>query len=181
MTCSWLMNVSCPGSLQIKSPRAVACWRLAVQNYATYPSMPGASRAICPVTRGVTTGIRPQLTLCWPRSPTLQRGRPRCRFATATFIVASNVVSSMHLIPLASSLCIQGTYGINTQPSVPGIQAPGFTLKYETHTNFASQTRVSQSVRTHHPATSNEQRRCQVSHARMGEHMPRLHMSYDKL
>eukprot|EP01043_Picozoa_sp_COSAG02_P013931 COSAG02_NODE_565_length_20246_cov_13.930163_6_plen_162_part_00 len=32
---------------------------LAVQNYATYPSMPGALRALCPVTRGVTQGIRP--------------------------------------------------------------------------------------------------------------------------
>ena len=32
---------------------------LAVQNYATYPSMPGALRALCPVTRGVTPGIRP--------------------------------------------------------------------------------------------------------------------------
>ena len=33
--------------------------RLAVQNYATYPSMPGALRALCPVRRGVTPGIRP--------------------------------------------------------------------------------------------------------------------------
>ena len=32
---------------------------LAVQNYATYPSMPGALRALCPVRRGVITGIRP--------------------------------------------------------------------------------------------------------------------------
>jgi len=32
---------------------------LAVQNYATYPSMPGALRALCPDFRGVITGIRP--------------------------------------------------------------------------------------------------------------------------
>eukprot|EP01043_Picozoa_sp_COSAG02_P020967 COSAG02_NODE_1051_length_14956_cov_3.414216_14_plen_72_part_00 len=30
-----------------------------MQNYATYPSMPGALRALCPVRRGVITGIRP--------------------------------------------------------------------------------------------------------------------------
>ena len=29
-----------------------------MQNYATYPSMPGALRALCPVRRGVTPGIR---------------------------------------------------------------------------------------------------------------------------
>ena len=32
---------------------------LTVQNYATYPSMPGALRALCPDLRGVITGIRP--------------------------------------------------------------------------------------------------------------------------
>eukprot|EP01043_Picozoa_sp_COSAG02_P062575 COSAG02_NODE_8669_length_2486_cov_1.986594_5_plen_49_part_01 len=32
---------------------------LAVQIYATYPSMPGALRALCPDFRGVTPGIRP--------------------------------------------------------------------------------------------------------------------------
>ncbi len=32
---------------------------IAMQNYATYPSMPGALRALCPVRRGVTPGIRP--------------------------------------------------------------------------------------------------------------------------
>ena len=30
-----------------------------MQNYATYPIMPGALRALCPVRRGVITGIRP--------------------------------------------------------------------------------------------------------------------------
>ena len=43
---------------------------LAVQNYATYPSMPGALRALCPVARGVITGIRPyaryQTRAGWP-------------------------------------------------------------------------------------------------------------------
>ena len=32
---------------------------LAVQNYATYPIMPDPPRALCPVRRGVITGIRP--------------------------------------------------------------------------------------------------------------------------
>ena len=38
---------------------------LAVQNYATYPSMPGALRALCPVRRGVITGIRPYARYHW--------------------------------------------------------------------------------------------------------------------
>ena len=57
---------------------------LAVQIYATYPSMPGALRALCPDFRGVTPGIRP-----WTTCVSLGDARRRARYEKENSIAES--------------------------------------------------------------------------------------------
>eukprot|EP01046_Picozoa_sp_COSAG06_P017762 COSAG06_NODE_1216_length_10221_cov_9.567477_6_plen_159_part_00 len=75
---------------------------LAVQNYATYPSMPGALRALCPVRRGVTQGIRPY-ALCQGALPAAPPVAPQKAFKQPSSTANRATGRSKESFPLRSS------------------------------------------------------------------------------